>query len=352
MTRRALPLAVALSLAALLGACQAVPSGAPPSTTAPAAPASTTPTTNRPQATTTTSTTRPPRTTTTTKPPASTSTTTSTTTPGGGGGGTGGGSTPNGGWWKPTADRPLKLAWVLEGALDVSDTSKLTADVYDIDPDYNPKSTVELLHRMGKKVICYVDAGVYEDYRADAGKFPKSVIGAPDDGWEGSYWLDIRQIEVLRPIMQARIDKCAAMGFDAVEPDETVNYSNDSGFPLTYADQLAYNKAFASWVHDRGMSVGLKGDIEQAKDLEPYFDWTLNEECYLYSECGDYSGGLTNFTRANKAVWIAEYPEEHSDEPFDWVAIQADAAAHRWNVAQYDLGLPRKGTTVYMTTGW
>ncbi len=257
-------------------------------------------------------------------------------------------------WWKPTAARPLRLGWVLDGPLDVTDPSKLTADVYDIDPDQNPKSTVDLLHRLGKKAICYIDAGVYEDYRSDAGRFPASVIGASDDGWDGSYWLDIRQVAVLAPIMKARIARCAQHGYDAVEPDEITGYSNVSGFPLTYADQIRYNTAVASWVHAAGMSVGLKGDIEQAHDLAAVFDWTLNEECYMYAECSAYRGGLGNFTASNKAVWIAEYPREWGASRWaaSWPKVQASAAARHWNVAAYRLGLPARGTTTYPTTRW
>jgi hypothetical protein len=258
----------------------------------------------------------------------------------------------DGDWWRPTPERPLTLHWVLDGPLDVSDPSTLTADVYDIDPDLNPRSTVDLLHQLGKRVICYIDAGVFEDYRDDADRFPRDVIGAPDIGWPGSYWLDIRRIDVLRPIMQDRIARCAEMGFDAVEPDEMVNYSNESGFDLTYDDQLAYNQAFASWVHDVGLSVGLKGDIEQARDLQPHFDWTLNEDCYLYDECTDYDGGLTNFSDAGKAVWVAEYPETWPDGRLDWEAIVADARSRRWNVALYELGLPVDGEIVHADVTW
>ena len=34
------------------------------------------------------------------------------------------------------------------------------------------------LHREGRKVICYLSTGAWEDWRPDAKKFPKSVIGA------------------------------------------------------------------------------------------------------------------------------------------------------------------------------
>ncbi len=207
-------------------------------------------------------------------------------------------------------------------------------DVYDIDGQMNSESTVRALQARGKRVICYFDAGVYESYRPDAGQFPSSVIGNPDEGWDNSWWLDIRQIAVLEPIMRARIEECRAKGFDAVEPDEIDGYSNDSGFPLTAADQLAYNRAIATWVHDAGLSVGLKGDIDQAVDLVSSFDWTLNEECFRYDECDL----LNAFVEADKAVWIAEY------RATDLTAEDcAEAGRNRWNAARYELGLPSDG---------
>jgi len=162
---------------------------------------------------------------------------------------------------------------------------------------------VAQLHTMGKKVICYLDVGVYEDYRPDAYKFPSAIIGNPDAGWTGSYWLDVRRTDILGPIMLARMNMCKDKGFDAIEPDEIDGYSNDPGFPLTYQDQLEYNKFIAGLAHSIGMSIGLKGDIEQAEDLEPYFDWTLNEECFQYDECSL----LQPFLDAGKAVFQVEY---------------------------------------------
>ena len=87
------------------------------------------------------------------------------------------------------------------------------------------------------------------------------------------------------------------------------------------------------------MGVGLKGDIEQAKSLQPVFDWTLNEECYMYTECNDYGGGLRNFTAHGKAVWIAEYPSEYKAGAFHWAADSANAKANHWNLAQVPVGV-------------
>ncbi len=290
-----------------------------------------------------------PSSTTTTAPPATTTTAPQTTT-------TAPPSAPptsSTGMWLPSSAHSLGFQWVLDSALNLSDPIQMglrdfngntlpAPDIYDIDGDYNSAATVAALHAQGKKVVCYMDAGVYENYRADASSFPASVIGNADDGWNGSYWLDVRQISVLEPIMKARIANCKAKGFDAVEPDEIDGYSNDPGFPITYADQLAYNEAFAGWVHQAGMSVLLKGDIDQAVDLQPYFDFTLNEECDLYQEC---SPGLDAFSNAGKAVFIAEYPDDQpTPYPVNLTGSAClNAQAKHWNLSWYKLGLPNDG---------
>jgi hypothetical protein len=93
-------------------------------------------------------------------------------------------------------------------------------------------------------------------------------------------------------------------GFDAIEPDEIDGYSTDSGFPLTYDDQIRYNSAIADLAHSMGLSIGLKGDIEQVRDLWQKFDWSLNEQCFQYRECQDLA---TYFVANAKAVFHVEY---------------------------------------------
>lgn len=267
----------------------------------------------------------------------------------------------------------MRLSWILGDRIDFRsrrDMGEVTrggrpvpggADVFDLDLDYTTAGDVARLHSMGRKVICYFDAGVWERYRRDASRFPREVIGARDQGWNGSRWLDIRRIGLLKPIMTARMDRCRRKGFDAVEPDEITNWSNRNGFDrvrvrghrgITYRDQLRYNRALARWAHERGLGIGLKGDLEQAHDLVDSFDWTLNEECIQYRECtrvlnrpdpgqvgglrgadGKIHPGLQVFTRRNKAVWIAEY------RPIPPAGC-AMAVRHRFNAARYRLGLP------------
>lgn len=193
--------------------------------------------------------------------------------------------------------------WQLTGTVDVS----LNVQMYDVDLFDVPQSRIDTLHGRGIKALCYLSAGTWENWRPDAGRFPASVKGRRN-GWPGERWLDIRQIGVLGPIMKARLDLCKAKGFDGVELDNVDGYSNRSGFPLSYRDQLAYNGFLANEAHGRSLSVALKNDIEQVFDLAPYFDYTINEQCFQYGECDDARNSLvTNFIGRGKPVFNVEY---------------------------------------------
>ncbi|CAL9656102.1 endo alpha-1,4 polygalactosaminidase [Streptomyces sp. enrichment culture] len=203
--------------------------------------------------------------------------------------------------WKP---RPgLAWQWQLDGRVDPS----ADVPVYDIDGFENSAADVARLHRAGRKVICYVNVGAWEDFRPDRGAFPRSVLGEPN-GWKGERWLDIRQRDVLRPIMERRFDMCRDKGFDAVEPDLMEGYGNDTGFPLSAGDQLAYNRMIAAIAHERGLSVGLKNDLPQIPRLVSHFDFAVNEECAQYDECD----ALSPFIEAGKAVFHVEYTQRRS----------------------------------------
>ncbi len=188
--------------------------------------------------------------------------------------------------------------WQLTGEIDTS----VDADVFDIDGFDTPTATVSDLHAMGSAVICYLSVGAFEDWRPDAGDFPPSVLGV-SNGWEGESWLDIRRIDVLGPIMEARLDMCADKGFDGVEVDNIDGYANETGFPLTADDQLAYNRFLADAAHARGLSIGLKNDLDQIDELVDLYDFAINEECASYDECDL----LNPFIASGKAVFHVEY---------------------------------------------
>lgn len=201
--------------------------------------------------------------------------------------------------WQPAVGSSWQ--WQLSGPLDAS----VNASVFDLDLEDTSAATVASLHSQGKKVICYISIGSWEDWRADAGQFPSQVLGNDYDGWPGEKWLDIRQIDLLAPIMRARLDLCKQKGFDAVEPDNMDGYTNNTGFPLTYQHQVAYNTWFANEAHQRGLSVGMKNDSEQVGDLQPYFDWALTEDCFDQGWCSD----MSPFIQAGKPVFAAEYTD-------------------------------------------
>ncbi len=200
-------------------------------------------------------------------------------------------------WWRPEIG--VVWQWQLSG-LPV-DTS-VSADVFEIDLFDTDKSVVDRLHAQGRKVICYLSAGSYESWRPDAERFPASVLGN-GNGWPGERWLDIRALDVLGPIMENRLDMCAQKGFDAVEADNVDGYANGTGFPLTGAHQIAYNRFLAGAAHARGLGIGLKNDVEQIGSLVGFFDFAVNEECAQYDECEL----LVPFIKDGKAVLHAEY---------------------------------------------
>lgn len=202
-----------------------------------------------------------------------------------------------GGIWAP--EPGLTLQWQLQGKLDTS----IDVDVYNIDMFDNAAAVVDELHGDGRKVICYISAGSWERWRPDADEFPGSVKGRKLDGWPGERWLDVRKLAKLRPIMNARMDRCANKGFDGIEFDNVDAYTNKSGFPLKSKHQKRYNKYLASAAHTRELAAGLKNDLNQIDDLEPHFEFAINEQCFQYNECGH----LNDFIDAGKAVFQIEY---------------------------------------------
>lgn len=201
--------------------------------------------------------------------------------------------------WQPAINTTWQ--WQLSGRID--DT--IDGEMIDIELFDNDAGVVAALHAQGRKVVCYISVGSWEDWRPDKEQFPAAVIGKDYEGWPGEKWLDIRQIDLLAPIMRARLDACQAKGFDGVEPDNIDSYTNDTGFPLTYQDQLDYNIWLAAEAHDRGLSIGLKNDDEQVRDLLPYFDWALTEDCFDQGWCEE----MLPFIAAGKPVFAAEYTD-------------------------------------------
>ncbi len=224
--------------------------------------------------------------------------------------------------WQPAPGTTWQ--WQLTGDIDTS----FDVAMYDIDLFDTPELVIDELHADGRAVVCYFSAGAWEDWRPDADDFPGEVLG-DDNGWEGERWLDIRRLDVLRPIMAARLDLAAAKGCDGVEPDNVDGYTNTTGFPLSGADQLAFNTWLARAAHRRGLSVGLKNDLDQIPALVSRFDWALDEQCFQYDECDL----LTPFVDAGKAVFGVEYRGKTSD-----FCPEANSLGFSWLRKRLNLG--------------
>jgi len=173
--------------------------------------------------------------------------------------------------------------------------------MYDIDLFDNTAATISSLHAAGRTVICYFSTQ-YENWRPDAASWSASILGNNLDDWAGEKYVDIRS-PIVRNIISTRLDLAVTKGCDGVEPDNVDGYEAKTGFPLTAADQINFNTFVATEAHARGLSVGLKNDLDQATALQPVFDWALNEQCNEYSECSS----LNVFIQKGKAVFNTEY---------------------------------------------
>lgn len=229
--------------------------------------------------------------------------------------------------WHPTPGQAWQ--WQLTTPVDQS----VDVPVYDIDGFDNSAAVVRALHDRGRRVICYIEVGAAEDFRPDYGSYPKSILGKEVDGWPGERWVDIRRIDVLRPILAKRFDMCKAKGFDAVEPDLMQNNIEDTGFPVTAAHQLAFNRFVARLAHERGMGVALKNGAELVPELVGDMDFAVVEQCAEFDECDRY----LPFIRAGKAVLHVEYELAKSD-------FCAESRANRFSSMRksLDLDAPRQ----------
>jgi hypothetical protein len=208
--------------------------------------------------------------------------------------------------------------WELDHALSLTSSSDMGTGVttytgapapdpvvYDIDGFDNPASTIAALHAKGFHAICYIEVGAAESYRSDYSQFPSAALGNTVPDYSSERYLDIRNATVVS-IIESRIAMCAQKGFDAIEPDIDDSYTEDTGFPLTMADNVQFNSRLASYAHSLGVSYGLKNgdDPAYAAQMLPIVDFVLDEQCFEYSTCDAF---YPSFSEAGKAVFEVEY---------------------------------------------
>lgn len=211
-----------------------------------------------------------------------------------------------GNWYRPAMF--VTWQWQLVGSINTS----YAVEIYDVDLFNTPLSTIQELQSSGKKVICYFSAGSYESFREDKDQFLPEELGDTLDGWEDERWLDIRSTNV-HNIMKSRLDLAREKGCDGVEPDNMDGYINNSGFNLTATDQLAFNKFIANEAHKRELSVGLKNDLDQITALVDYYDFSVNEQCFEYSECDTLLPFINNGKPVLNAEYLSKYVTDESE---------------------------------------
>ncbi|OKH86265.1 hypothetical protein LF95_23575 [Thalassospira sp. TSL5-1] len=200
---------------------------------------------------------------------------------------------------KPIAVPDARFFLQLQGKVTApTGTRVIDVDLFDVDA-----RQVARWRDAGMYPICYMSAGSYEDWRPDAAKYPKSVLGRDYEGWPGEKWLDIRQIARLAPIITARLDLCQAKGFLGVDPDNIDGYLTETGFNLTREDALRFARWMALEAHKRGLTIGQKNAPDMVHDLADVLDFAITESPATY-EHADY---FAPYVAQHKPVFAIEY---------------------------------------------
>lgn len=197
--------------------------------------------------------------------------------------------------WVPTPS----VSWQaqLSGTIDPT----LPVDLYYLDPDYASGSSLTELRSVGCAIACYLSAGSFEPWRADAGDFPQETIGNSLPGYPREQWIDIRSAAV-RQIMVQRIQSMAAVGCDSIVPVNLDGHLVDNGLGLTADDARSYAIWLADTMHSLGMSAGLSASEDLVADLAGSFDWALPFSC-ISAGCPGYA----TLPQSGKTVLLVEY---------------------------------------------
>jgi hypothetical protein len=143
------------------------------------------------------------------------------------------------------------------------------ADVYLLDAFTTNAETVDWLHSIGRRVVCRIDAGVWDPATPDAARVPPRLLGSSIDGVHSGRWLDIRQRAVLQPVLRDRVALCRDKGFDAVAAGHLDAYGHPTGFQVTESDQQSYVSQLAVLVHAAGMRLGAAQGVTGADFTAP-----------------------------------------------------------------------------------
>jgi len=246
----------------------------------------------------------------------------------------------------------MRWDWQIGRTFPRQRTGRRAVDIYDIDGFLTTSAQVRQIHATWHaatlphpKAICYLDLA-WEDYRPDGSPaprspavsfprtrslFPAATLGKVYFGFPQERWVDFRQLDALKPMLDERIRMCAAKGFDAVELDDIDSFDPPptTGFRLTPGDAQNFLAFAFNLIHADGMTVLWKNSPYLSWWGRQYADGAVVEECYPDHACfaaqfkGSRQYGITctalsgatpcgwdDFTAAGQWVGEAEYAED------------------------------------------
>ncbi|HEV2372263.1 MAG TPA: endo alpha-1,4 polygalactosaminidase [Streptosporangiaceae bacterium] len=202
-------------------------------------------------------------------------------------------------WFPPHLDarhHPVRWDWQIGRTAPLQRLGARAVDIYDIDGFLTTRAEVRAIHTSWQaatlphpRTVCYLDLA-WEDYRPDAtpGRyFPGATLGNVYFGYPQERWVDFRQLDALKPMLDERIAMCAAKGFDAVELDDIDGFDPPSttGFHLTPGDAQNYLDYAFNKIHRYGMTGLWKNSPYLSWWGRRYADGAVVEECYRYHQC-------------------------------------------------------------------
>ncbi|WP_433796460.1 endo alpha-1,4 polygalactosaminidase [Actinoplanes sp. CA-252034] len=140
----------------------------------------------------------------------------------------------------------------------------------------------------------------------------------------------------LTTIVGGWIDRCAAKGFQAVEPDNLDSYTRSQGL-LTRTQAIAYVTSLATRSHAKGLAIGQKNtaELSRADVRKAGLDFAVAEECADFDECDAYT------TSYGDNVIVIEYSRSG-------FATACNAYGSRLSIVLRDVDVTTPGSKPYL----
>jgi hypothetical protein len=288
-------------------------------------------------------------------------------------------------WYPPHLDRtghPMRWDWQIGRTIPLQRTGRNAVDIYDIDGFLTTRAQVTAIKTGWQastlahpRTVCYLDLA-WEDYRPDATpgrEFPAAALGHIYFGFPEERWVDLRQLDALKPMLRERVGMCARKGFDAVELDDIDSFDPPSttGFRLTPGDAQNFLAYAFNLIHQAGMTALWKNSPYLSWWGRQYADGAVVEECYPDHACfaaqfrGSRQYGITctalsgatpcgwdDFTAAGQWVGEAEYAEDgyvcspgqqcEGPHAFGTYCRSVSAVPHGFAAVKFDVDLDGK----------